>query len=109
MGGSRLHQVSIIWDSRAGKTLHPDFNGLPTAVCLNSVYVAHHVSINRRRSVAAFVSCSGGTSRQTAEAGLAWLRFPAGLPSATQQQPATFRPEKRLRACRAPRQTPLVH
>src|SRR6185437_9172953 len=59
-----------------------------------------HAAVGRR---------DGGADSQTAPAALAWLRFPARLPAAAEQQPAAIRAAGRDARPRQARTAPLVH
>src|ERR1700722_17044446 len=91
------------------RTLHPDLNGLPAAECLWCSDVAPHVSIHCCHPVAAVGDRASRAGSEEAQAGLAWLRLPARLPSAAEQQPAGLCPKRRVAAIGTPEPAPLVH
>ena len=76
------------------RVLPSNLNGPAAADRLWCADVAPYVSIHRCRSVAAVGRRDGGFDSQAAGAGLAWLRLPAGLSAAAQQQPFHFTPRK---------------
>src|ERR1700722_5611277 len=88
-------------------TSHSDLNGLRAAGSLGCVHVALHVSIYCCRCVAAAGRGNSGAHSQAAT--LAWLRLPAGLSAAAEQQPAALRSEEWDAAAGAPEPAPLVH
>src|SRR5579872_6591644 len=73
------------------------------------LHVALRVSIHCCRPVAVRGRHPRCARTKEAEAGLARLRFPAGLSTTAEQQPAALCPEKRIRAGGAPQQAPVVH
>src|SRR3984957_17138748 len=91
------------------RTLHPDLNGLPAAECLWCSDVAPHVSIHCCCPVAAVGDRASRAGSEEAQAGLAWLRLPARLSTAAEQQPAGLYAEGWVAAAGTPQPSPLVH
>src|SRR4051794_19679231 len=95
--------------ARLQKTTHSDLNGFPLTDCLWSAHASHPVSVCCRHSIAAAGGGAGRADPSKACAALAWLRLPAGLSSAAEQQPTALCAERRAAALRAQQPAPLVY